>query len=167
MKLFMIYIGGKAHNSFIEVHDIRFVVAEKIEDTYDVLRKEWWGTQDSLHIDAWSEVTHIDDYEVELKDHPCDQKLKLFFVNLGGYDDNQFTELHKNILVVASNSAEAKIKALEHIKSWESPHRDYQYEAENCLCVSDAIKSFIHLTETKHYQALKFVCKYTPIAQNS
>ncbi len=39
MKLFIIYIGGTHENAFIEVHDMRFVIAKTIEDTYDSLKK--------------------------------------------------------------------------------------------------------------------------------
>lgn len=33
MKLFVIYIGGAHEKSLIELHDIRLIVADKIEDT--------------------------------------------------------------------------------------------------------------------------------------
>jgi len=51
MKLFAIYLGGKTETSLIEVHDVRFVIAEKMEDAYDTLRSEWWGVPESLHLD--------------------------------------------------------------------------------------------------------------------
>ena len=38
---------------------------------------------------------------------------KLFFVNLGGYDPDEFTELHKNVLLVAPDAKTAKAKAKE------------------------------------------------------
>lgn len=34
-KLFIIYIGGSHEKAFIELHDMRFVIAETIEDTYE------------------------------------------------------------------------------------------------------------------------------------
>ena len=43
MKLFVIYIGGTHEKSLIELHDMRFVVANTIEETYDALRQSWWG----------------------------------------------------------------------------------------------------------------------------
>ena len=54
MKLFVIYIGGTHKKAFIEVHDMRFVIAEKIEDTYDFLKQTWWGTKESLHLDVYN-----------------------------------------------------------------------------------------------------------------
>ncbi len=56
MNLFMIYIGGTIHGALIELHDMRFVCADKIEDTYSSLKKNWWGSPESLHLDAWGMV---------------------------------------------------------------------------------------------------------------
>ena len=41
MELFVIYIGGIHPKAFIELHDMRFVIAEKIEDTYEELKNSW------------------------------------------------------------------------------------------------------------------------------
>lgn len=126
MNLFFIYIGGRTERSLIEVHDVCFCVGENIEDTYECLRKNWWGTPESLHLDCWGVVKSVDGYHVHLKATPAlDPLQQLYFVNLGGYDAKQFTELHKNILVVAPNEREAKVNAVKQITSWVSPHRDY------------------------------------------
>lgn len=45
MKLHIIYIGGIHEKAFVELHDMRFAVAKRIEDTYDYLKSSWWGTQ--------------------------------------------------------------------------------------------------------------------------
>ena len=37
-KLYMIYIGGYIEGSLIELHDMRFVVASSIEETFPALR---------------------------------------------------------------------------------------------------------------------------------
>ena len=39
MKLFAFYIGGTIPCALIELHDVRFGVGEKIEDSYDDIRK--------------------------------------------------------------------------------------------------------------------------------
>ena len=54
MNLFVIYIGGQTEKSLIELHDMRFIIAPKIEDTYDELKKSWLGTPESLHLDCCS-----------------------------------------------------------------------------------------------------------------
>jgi hypothetical protein len=62
MKLFAFYVGGKTETSNTELHDMRFAVGEGMEDCYESLRGQWWGTPESLHIDCWSEITHSDGY---------------------------------------------------------------------------------------------------------
>jgi hypothetical protein len=61
---------------------------------------------------------------------------KLFFVNLGGYDPAEFTELHRNVLIVAPDEKTAKAKAKTQISHWQKPHRDRLFEIEKALDVS-------------------------------
>ena len=68
----------------------------------------------------------MDGHDIHLKNEPSDSENKLYFVNLGGYDRNEFTELHKNIFVVAPTASKAKVRALKQILDWESHHKDYQ-----------------------------------------
>ena len=44
-------LGGKAKKANIELHDVRWVVGSNIEDTYDALRKDWFGSSKGLHIE--------------------------------------------------------------------------------------------------------------------
>ena len=39
MKLFGVYLGGKAEGCHIEAHDFVFAIGNTIEDTYDYLKK--------------------------------------------------------------------------------------------------------------------------------
>lgn len=170
MKLFVIYIGGIHEKAFIELHDMRFVIADKIEDTYEELRKTWWGTPESLHTDAWGALEYADGHNIVLKDHPpLDTENKLYFVNLGGYDSNEFTELHKNVFVVAPTASKAKVRALKQILDWQSHHRDYQFELENILDVSEMAKTqnlYIHLEPSDVEKKFEFTCKYNPIGKS-
>ncbi len=163
----MIYIGGIHEKALIELHDIRFVIAETIEDTYEELKSSWWGTPRSLHIDAWGMLDYVDGYNISLKpEAPLNPENKLYFVNLGGYDSNEFTELHKNVLVVAPNESKAKVRALKQILDWQSHHRDYQFELENILSISELISTknlHIHLEPTDTPKEFEFTCKYLPI----
>ena len=49
--LYLVVLGGRANKANIELHDVRWVVGSKIEDTYDTLRKDWFGSLKGLHID--------------------------------------------------------------------------------------------------------------------
>src|SRR4051812_44142671 len=97
MKLFYLYIGGATHTSLIELHDVRFTVGKTLQSTYDDIRQSWWGTPDSLHLDCWGELTSADGYNISLKPEAPESEDKLYFVNMGGYAPDDFTELHKNI----------------------------------------------------------------------
>ena len=50
--LFLVVLGGKAKKANIELHDVRWVLGSKIEDTYEVIRKDWFGIYEGLHIDS-------------------------------------------------------------------------------------------------------------------
>jgi len=169
MNLFVVYVGGKTETSLIEVHDIHFALGEKIEDTYDQIRNQWWGTPKSLHLDAWGILKSVDHYNLVLKSEAIkNQTHKLYFINLGGYDSNDFTELHKNIFVIAEDEGKAKQQAKETITHWEVPHKDNLYEIDDCLNVSDLLSKkglFVHLEQTNQPTAFTFTCKYVPIGK--
>jgi hypothetical protein len=169
MELFAIYIGGSHPQSLIEVHDIRFIVADNLEQTYELLKKSWWGTPKSLHIDAWGILNHADGYDITFEKQEPDTVKKLFYINVGGYDHLQFTELHKNIFVVAEDEKEAKKKALAQIKSWGSGHKDNLYEIDNVLNLALALnvsQDFkMQLTPNNIDTKFEFKCSYLPIAR--
>ena len=163
MKLHAIYVGGDMKGANIELHDMRFIIAETIEQTYDALRDQWWGTPESLHIDCWAELSQVDGYDITLSYEPYHGAEKLFYVNLGGYDLNEFTELHKNMFVVAQSESKAKISALKTVRHWQSFHRDNLYQAEKAFLINDATWTQglnIHLVKSDVDAMFKFHCKY-------
>ena len=164
-NLFVVYIGGSCDGSLIELHDIRLVISDTIENTYDTLRKSWWGKAESLHLDAWGILRYADGYNIKIIDSEPTNPQKLYFVNLGGYDSKQFTELHKNIFVVAENEQEAKSRALKHITEWESPHKDYLFDVDKILDVSNLLNNRIQLTPCSEEDNFEFICKYVPIGK--
>jgi hypothetical protein len=169
MHLFVVYIGGTHQRSLIELHDIRFVVGNTIEETYETLRQSWWGTPESLHLDAWGILNYADGYGISVGEAIIKEtEHKLYFVNLGGYDQNKFTELHKNIFVVAADEHQAKQKALQQINEWESPHRDYLHQVDslinlNILLVNHGM--YIHLQKEIEEKPFEFTCRYVPIGK--
>ena len=118
--LFLVVLGGRAEKANVELHDVRWVVGARIEDTYDVLRNDWFGTLEGLHIDSYKKINYVDGYKVNLKniDHKKlkdnefyngnNSKKNLWFVNIGGYHPSSMQEKHEFGLVVASNKLEAK-----------------------------------------------------------
>ena len=112
-------LGGRAKKANIELHDVRWVVGSKIEDTYDTLRKDWFGSLKGLHIDSYKKNKYIDGYKINLINLEKDKKKAiskkknkdkkyLWFVNIGGYYPTSMQEKHEFGLVIASNKLEAK-----------------------------------------------------------
>ena len=170
MKLFAIYVGGELARANIEVHDMRFVVAPSIDETYDELRRQWWGVPSSLHIDCWAEIDHADGYDVTLRPEPYGGAERLFYVNLGGYDPADFSEKHRNMFVVAETPGKAKARALQTIRNWEAPHKDDIYDAEQAFALDAAAgdrRLHIHLSPANDVRPLAFTCEYLPLKGRS
>lgn len=166
MKLFAIYIGGEHPGANIEVHDVRFVVAPKITDTYPQLRVEWWGTPGTLHVDCWAEISHADGYDISLRPEPSPAREKLWFVNLGGYDGVEFAEQHRNLFVVATSLTAAKTRAMAAVtEGWKDTHRDELYEADHVFALDTQLPGplHIHLTPSATVRVPRFTCHYTPL----
>jgi hypothetical protein len=164
MKLFMFYVGGDCGNSNIELHDVRFAVGESAEDCHADLRQQWWGSRNSLHLDCWGAVEQADGYDVAIiKNPPSEQPLKLFFLNLGGYDPAEFGELHQNVLLVAADVKAAIARALGGIRTWAVPHRDRILEVEKAINLNDLFQGrghYLGLSPATAERPFLFTCKY-------
>lgn len=168
ISLFMVYVGGRAGNANIELHDVRFVAGESIEDTYPALRQQWFGEPHSLHLDSYMTVRNVDGYRVLLSEKPDTQKEKLFFVNLGGYDPAEIAELHAFGLFVATSSGAAKTRAKECLLAGShSRHKDDLYNVDDCLSVERVNRYFIRLAKGGEAQPQKpDWFGYRPIGQD-
>ena len=121
--LYLVVLGGRAEKANIELHDVRWVVGSKIEDTFDTLRKDWFGSSKGLHIDSYKKIQYIDGHKINLinvENHKKEKKQlvkkikpkkTLWFVNIGGYIPTSMQEIHEFGLVIAANKLEAKNKA--------------------------------------------------------
>jgi hypothetical protein len=166
VKLFMFYIGGSYRNSNVELHDVRFCVGETAEACHDDLRRQWWGDPDSLHLDCWGPVEQADGFDIAIAAgaEPSDERL--FFANMGGYDPREFSELHRNVLLVARDAKTAKQRALSQVAGWSLPHKDNLFEVENLLDLSKlaAERGYgLKLTPATAEKPFAFTCDYRPI----
>ena len=64
--LYLVVLGGRAEKANIELHDVRWVVGSKIEETYDTLRRDWFGSSRGLHIDSYKKIQYIDGHKINL-----------------------------------------------------------------------------------------------------
>ena len=79
--LFLIFIGGRAPKANIELHDVRWEVGSKIEDTFDSLRNNWFGSPNGLHIDSYKKIEWVDGYKINLRRIKKDSNKKINFNN--------------------------------------------------------------------------------------
>ena len=157
-KLFMVTLGGKAKNATIEVHDLQFIIAKDINETYAILKNNWYGTILKLHIDAHKVINGADGFSVSISDNEPPQKSNnnLYFVNIGGYNKELMSELHNYCLVVATDLISAKKKALDEFKDrYVQVHVDNIYKVENCKLLNSLYSGTILLTSSDKNYNLK------------
>ena len=155
VQLFLVYIGGTAPGANIELHDVRFVAADSIEQTHEQLRQQWFGTVKGLHLDAYMQVNHIDGYGVSLHPAPQQSELKLFFVNFGGYYPNKIAEQHEFMLCVAPSAAAAKARAKTLLLTdAQSQHKDDLLELDDCFALEQLQGLYVHLTPSGQSQPM-------------
>jgi len=148
--LYLVLLGGRAKKANIELHDVRWVVGSKIEDTYDILRNDWFGSPKDLHIDSYKKIQYVDGYKINLINLEKDKKKKkqllkknkikknLWFVNLGGYDPTSMQEKHEFGLVIASTKLEAKnIAKSKWLIGCKKKHKDDIASLEILLSCDD------------------------------
>ena len=148
--LFLVVVGGRSPKANIELHDVRWVIGSKIEDTFDQLRNDWFGSDNGLHIDSYKKIDSIDGYKINLinkESREPQNKIskkgrisnkKIWFVNIGGYDPNSMQEKHEFGLVVASSFSEAKNKAKSKwLIDCKKKHKDDIYVVEDFTDVDD------------------------------
>ena len=151
LSLFLVVLGGKANKANIELHDVRWVIGSKIEDTYEVLRRDWFGTLEGLHIDSYKKINYVDGYKINLKNienikqkninsfNGKNKQINLWFVNLGGYDPTSMQEKHEFGLVVASSAFEAKNKAKSKwLNGCKKRHKDDINTLKNLITLDNS-----------------------------
>lgn len=164
LKLYMILLGCKPPGRHVEQHDFFFGIATSLNDLVPEM-KAFWPQPTKIHIDAWREVNVVDGYKVNVvpNDEPVDEQAekasKLFFINLGGYQENKFEEQHYVVLTVKPDRATASREAKEttfykhnhfgsatsHIDDKYGVDVDDLYEIEDILTLEQKAKYRIEL----------------------
>lgn len=111
-KLFMLLLGCVPPGRHTEQHDIYFDVAENLASLVPNIIAFWPEANGKIHVDAWREVTVVDSFSVSVEARTTHADAapggkKLFFINLGGYKQNEFEEYHYKMLAVADDKGDA------------------------------------------------------------
>ena len=111
LKLFMLLLGCKPPGRHTEQHDVFFGIAASLNELVPQITA-FWPEPDKIHIDAWREVTNVDGFEVKIAKDADNTNItepanKLFFINLGGYQENKFEEQHYVLLTVKTDRSSA------------------------------------------------------------
>jgi Domain of Unknown Function (DUF1543) len=108
MKLFMLLIGCRPQERNIEQHDIFFGIGNSVKDLLPGVISSWPEAKGKLHLDAWREVTNVNGFAVTVIPHQqINNPATLFFINLGGYKENEFEEFHYKMILAAGDKGEA------------------------------------------------------------
>lgn len=111
--LFMVMLGCTPSGRLTEQHDVFFGIGSSLKELVPNMKSFWPEAKGRIHIDAWRKITQIEGFKIEVVsiDLKATLQEKLFFINLGGYKENEFEEYHYKVVTVAKNKAEAIKKA--------------------------------------------------------
>lgn len=109
----MVMLGATPPGRLTEQHDIFFGIGKNLKELIPAMNAFWPEAKGRIHIDAWRKVSFVDDFKLEIvsREENLLNPEKLFFINLGGYKENEFEEFHYKVVTVAQNKAEAINKA--------------------------------------------------------
>ncbi|MBS1750782.1 MAG: DUF1543 domain-containing protein [Bacteroidetes bacterium] len=167
LKLFMLLLGCKPNGRHTEQHDIFFGIGRSLKDLKEDMHAFWPEANQKLHLDGWREITRVDGYAVNIfprneKPHNQAMETKLFFLNLGGYKQNEFEEYHYKMIVACKEKEEAIYRAKQtafyrhtgfegapsHIDDKYGIDVDDIYEIEDILPEHTKKQFFIALSES-------------------
>ncbi len=114
LKLFQILLGSKAPGRNVEQHDYFFGIATTLKALLPAIKAFWPEAGDNIHIDGWREVNVVEGHVIKVtlrnEDYVPSSK-KLFFINLGGYQQNKLEEQHYTVLTLQDNKSQAVLQA--------------------------------------------------------
>jgi hypothetical protein len=107
LKLYMVLLGSKAPGRHVEQHDFFFGIGRSLGELVPAMQAFWPEAGATLHLDGWREVTAVEGHRVKIvpqnsNPQPPEGK-RLFFINLGGYQEGRFQEQHYALLTVKEN----------------------------------------------------------------
>ena len=135
LTLFMVQLGGRPKSRLIEQHDIFFGIANQVSELVDDINQHWPEVKNKWHIDSYRAISKVDNYAIKLVESSSQAEsandLKLFFINLGGYQRGSFEEFHYKLLIVAATQADAikQAKQSEFYKAFTYKDKESLFNA--------------------------------------
>ena len=135
LTLYMVQLGGRPKGRLIEQHEIFFGVANQVNELIVDINNHWSEVKNKWHIDSYRAITRVDNYTIRLVESSQQVEntndLKLFFINLGGYQQGSFEEFHYKLLIVADSQADAikKAKQSEFYKQFTYKDKESPFNA--------------------------------------
>jgi len=160
IKLFLFVLGGKPAGRSVEQHDVFFAAGKSIEDCAQSIKKYW--DIPGVHVDTYMVVEQVDGFDIAISALPPAQSMseQLFFINCGGYKQNDLEEYHKKIVVAAVTIDEAK-KKVKQDQFFEEGLDDPQalshiddkinvrgFDIDDVVVVTDQITQKLHIVLT-------------------
>ena len=135
LTLFMVQLGGRPKGRLIEQHDMFFGVANQVSELIEDINQHWPEVKNKWHIDSYRAISKVDNYAIKLVESSNQAQsandLKLFFINLGGYQRGRFEEFHYKLLIVAATQADAikQAKQSEFYKAFTYKDKESPFNA--------------------------------------
>jgi len=135
LTLFMVQLGGRPKGRLIEQHDIFFGVANQVSELIEDINQHWPEVKNKWHIDSYRAISKVNNYVIKLIESSSQTEsandLKLFFINLGGYQCGSFEEFHYKLLIVADSQADAikQAKQSEFYKAFTYKDKESPFNA--------------------------------------
>jgi hypothetical protein len=178
-KLYMLLLGCRPKGRNTEQHDIFFAIGNSLAELVPAINSFWPEAKGNIHLDAWREVTHVDGYGISVipRAEKSALEMSLFFINLGGYKEQEFEEYHYKILAVAKNLDDAKASAkqtafykhtgfkgaVSHIDDRFGVDADDVHEVKDILATDVKEKYSIQITPTTSSHTDEMHLGYLPV----
>lgn len=150
LKLFSVYLGGRAEGCNIELHDVIFHVAGSIQQSYASIANKWFGIKKLLHIDAYIELNYADGYEISVSNEKPKDAKKLFYVNFGAYKEDFFGEIHESKFYVGTCKADILIRAKNELCiNGVEPHCDDNLLVDDIIEINKIDQYYLHFVQAE------------------
>jgi hypothetical protein len=164
LKLFMLLIGCTPPGRNTEQHDVFFSIGTSLKELMPAVNDFWPETKGKFHLDAWREVTLVDGWQIQVtekKENKTPVNQHLFFINLGGYKENEMEEFHYKMIATGKDKNEAlkKSKTTAFFKhtgfKGATSHIDDKYgiDVDDMANVEDILPAYIREQYALHLSA--------------